>query len=848
MKSFRVPRQLTILVAILIGLHFLEISTIGTAKTGPLLAEGLEAAGAALAAAMCFRASYRERGMSRPFWFLFGLGIASQCFTDLIYAYYETHVGTLTNTNVIVPVLVLVRAMFFAMALFLDPQKDSSRLDAEVLIDFAQVVIVFFFMYLYIFYIPAHLRVLDAARRSLWFFVLRGVLVLLAIAQRARTRTQHLRALQAGFLVYLSWYFLVESTAIYLLLVYRIPSGTLLDMAWVLPVLAVALWAGSWRPSSEPYPVGIIEPKKISDLVLANATFALAPLVVLLQITQLGPQLALLRFSLLGVSILCFASRLWISEFRLSQYALTLANQKRAIETGKEELAVQKAFLEQVIESAPEAIAIVGNDEIVQRINREFTRLFGYYPGEACGRRLAELIAPTAKLDEHERFYQQLRDRGTPLVETTQRTKDGAVIDVSLVIAPVDLGVGGRVFYCSYRDIREHKRTEAQLRQAQKMEAIGRLAGGVAHDFNNIIGAILGYSDLSLTVVPPESPVSRHLAQIKKASGRAALLTRQLLAFSRQQVVFPRVLDLNDVVRNVTELLLRTVGEDIAISFWPTVPIGSIRADPGQIEQVLVNLVVNARDAMARGGKIVIETGHAELDEHYVFQHPGSLAGQYVVLTVSDTGCGMDENVKSHIFEPFFTTKEAGHGTGLGLSTVYGIVKQSGGNIFVYSEPGKGTTFKLYFPRVAKKAEALLPPHEEPELPGGSETILVVEDDEPLRELAATLLQEAGYRVIEAKDAETALDILKASEPGVDLLLTDVIMPGKSGVQLLEQAKAIHPTLRSLFVSGYAADLVTSRGGLMPEAAFLAKPFTRISLLTKVYTVLHGDSAPQQSH
>jgi PAS domain S-box-containing protein len=841
MKFFRVPRKLAILAALLIGLHLLEIFTLGTAKAGPFLAEGLEAVAAGLAAAMCFRACRRARGMSRPFWLLLGLGIASQCFTDLIYGYYEIHFGAMPNTNVVLPVLVLTRAMFFAMALFLDPQKDSSRLDVELLVDFAQVMIVFFFMYLYLFYIPAHNPLQDYGRYGLWSTIaMRGGLILLAIVQRARTGTQHLRALQAGFLIYLGWYFLVETSALYLMFTYSIRSGTLLDMAWVLPTLAVALWAGSWEPGGEPKPVEIIERRKISDLILANATFALAPLIVLLQVTQLGSQLSLLRYSLLGVSILCFASRLGISELRQSHYTQTLWKQKRAIETGREELAMQKAFLEQVIESAPEAIAIVGTDRIVQQINREFTRLYGYYPEEACGRRVAELIVPTAQLDEHERFYQQLRDGGTCSVETTRRTKEGAVIDVSFLVAPVDLGAGKRVFYCSYRDISERKRTETQLRQAQKMEAIGRLAGGVAHDFNNILSAILGYSDLSLDVVAPESPVNRYLAEIKKASNRAALLTRQLLAFSRQQVVFPKVLNLNEVVRNVTDMLLRMVGEDIAISFRPTVPIGSIHADLGQIEQVLVNLVVNARDAMPSGGKIVIETGHAELDEDYVSHHPGSHAGQHVVLTVSDTGCGMDENIKSQIFEPFFTTKGAGQGTGLGLSTAYGIVKQSGGNIFVYSEPGKGTTFKIYFPTVAEKAETLVPSHQETELLGGSETILVVEDEESVRELAVTLLQGAGYRVIEAKDAETALYIMKASESGIDLLLTDVIMPGKNGGQLLEQAKAIHPNLRSLFISGYAGDLAALRGGLMPEAAFLAKPFTKSLLLTKVYSVLHS--------
>jgi two-component system, cell cycle sensor histidine kinase and response regulator CckA len=395
------------------------------------------------------------------------------------------------------------------------------------------------------------------------------------------------------------------------------------------------------------------------------------------------------------------------------------------------------------------------------------------------------------------------------------------------------------------RDITEGQRLEAQFRQAQKMEAVGRLAGGVAHDFNNLLSVVIGYSDLSLSLVPPGSPVHRNLEQIKEASNRAVLVTRQLLAYSRQQVVFPKILDLNEVVQNVTSLLQRMVREDITITFRPFVPIGCINADQGALEQILMNLVVNARDAMTGGGEIVIETGHAELDEHYVAQHPGSHVGQHVVLVVSDTGCGMEEEIKSQIFEPFFTTKGIGQGTGLGLSTVYGIVKQSEGSIWVYSETGKGSTFKIYFPRVAGKAEPLVQPHGEAEFPGGSETILVVEDDGPLRDLVMRMLQDAGYRVIEAKSAETALDIVKASDPKIDLLLTDVIMPGKSGAELLEQAKLIRPELHSLLMSGYTGELVALRGGLVPEAAFLEKPFTRRSLLGKVRSALRSESAKQ---
>jgi two-component system, cell cycle sensor histidine kinase and response regulator CckA len=341
--------------------------------------------------------------------------------------------------------------------------------------------------------------------------------------------------------------------------------------------------------------------------------------------------------------------------------------------------------------------------------------------------------------------------------------------------------------------------------------------------------------------------LNHHLEHIKKASNRAVSLTRQLLAFSRQQVIFPRLLDLNKIIQELTPMLQSMVGEDVATSVRPTLPISNIHADPGQIEQVLMNLVLNARDAMPGGGKIIIETAYGNVDQHFVSQHPGMHTGQYVVLAVSDTGCGMDEVTMAQIFEPFFTTKGVGNGTGLGLSTVYGIVKQCGGYISVESKPGQGTTFRIYFPSVAAKAECLAESYEEAEFPMGSETILVVEDEESLREVAVSMLQDAGYQVIQAKGADAALDMVKVANPRIDLLLTDVIMPGKSGVELLEQAIAADPNLHWLFMSGYSGDLATVRGGLLQGASYLEKPFTRNSLLQKVRSVLRADPPQQQT-
>jgi PAS domain S-box-containing protein len=505
---------------------------------------------------------------------------------------------------------------------------------------------------------------------------------------------------------------------------------------------------------------------------------------------------------------------------------------------GEDELRKSEERFSKAFRSSPLAITISTEEEgRYLDVNEAFLEMLGSQREDVIGRTASELgfwAQPSSRVE----ILRQLVEGGrvTAFLAKYQTSK-GEIREADVSAELIELE-GQACVLAIMRDITQTRSLEAQFRQAQKMEAVGRLAGGVAHDFNNMLSVIIGYSDLSLGLVAPESPLNGHLEQIRKASNRAVVITRQLLAFSRQQVVFPKILDLNEVVNNVTNMLQRMLSEDIEVSFRAATPIDSINADPGQIEQVLMNLIVNARDAMTNGGKIVIETGHAVLDEHYTAQHPRSREGQYVVLTVGDTGSGMDENTRSQVFEPFFTTKAIGLGTGLGLSTVYGIVEQSGGSISVDSELGKGTTFKIYFPRVAAKAEHLVPSHPEAELPEGSEKILVVEDDEPLRELAVRMLRAAGYQVIAAKNAEAALDIVKSSEAGLDLLFTDVIMPGKSGVELLEQAKLIRPNLRALFMSGYIGDLVALRYGLVPEAAFLAKPFTRSSLLNKVRSAL----------
>lgn len=389
-------------------------------------------------------------------------------------------------------------------------------------------------------------------------------------------------------------------------------------------------------------------------------------------------------------------------------------------------------------------------------------------------------------------------------------------------------------------DVTEERRLERQFRQAQKLEAIGRLAGGIAHDFNNLLGVIIGYSDIAVEHLDPNHAMRKNFDEIKKAGERAAVLTRQLLAFSRQQVLEPRTLNLNSVVHSISKMLLRVIGEDISLILRPGEPLGSVRADLSQIEQALMNLAVNARDAMPTGGKIVIETANVELDESYTRQHEPVKAGSYVMLSISDTGIGMDEATKSQIFEPFFTTKEAGKGTGLGLSTVYGIVKQSEGYIWVYSEPGHGTTFKIYFPRIDQPAEILITHKIESVAAGGTEAILLVEDEDSLRTLTTRLLESGGYKVFSTANAADAIAMAQQQNGTIDLLVTDVIMPGMTGPELAAELKKNWPDIKVLYVSGYAANVMVQQGVLGPDAVLLVKPFSRQMLLTKVRSVIEN--------
>jgi two-component system cell cycle sensor histidine kinase/response regulator CckA len=448
--------------------------------------------------------------------------------------------------------------------------------------------------------------------------------------------------------------------------------------------------------------------------------------------------------------------------------------------------------------------------------------------------------------DEARRFLESMNSSGGTVPGTWRhRARSGRLIDVEIAVHEIEYG-GKPAQLAVIMDVTGRRQLEDQLRQAQKMEAVGMLAGGVAHDFNNLLTIITGYSQLILNSLGPHDGNRHSAEQIMKAGERAAALTKQLLAFSRRQVLQPKVLELNKLVSGLTTMLQRLIGEDIELRLALEPDLGRISADPGQIEQVLMNLVVNARDAMPKGGILTIETRNVHLDETYTARHISVKAGSYIQLAVSDNGSGMDTATKERLFEPFFTTKGAGRGTGLGLSTVFGIVKQSSGSVEVYSEPSRGTSVKVYLPRIDQPAH-IDTPDAARKTARGTETILVVEDDEMVRTLVRETLDREGYKIIDAPGPIEARRMSQNHGGAIQLLITDVVMPKISGRELAEQIIGDRPDIKVLYMSGYTDNAVLNSGILQKEVAFLQKPFTPAALTEKVRDILEENGKTRQA-
>ena len=487
--------------------------------------------------------------------------------------------------------------------------------------------------------------------------------------------------------------------------------------------------------------------------------------------------------------------------------------------------------LQAIIETSPLAILTLDTSGNVLAWNPAAEKTFGWSAAEVLNR-------PLPIVPETERAWFQERVRSAePLLgaEKQRLRKDGSLIDITLWTAPLRNPAGDLVGVMGiYADVTESKQLEEQFRHAQKMEAVGRLAGGIAHDFNNILTVITGYGEMVAERTAGDPVMNEEIQEILRAAEHASALTGQLLVFSRRHVMRQESIDLNMVVAKIERMLRRIIGEDIELAAAPGPELARVRADSAQIEQVIMNLVVNARDAMPNGGRLTIETANVELDAAYARSHAGVKEGAYVMLAVSDTGKGIAPEVRTRLFEPFFTTKERGKGTGLGLSTVYGIVKQSGGEIWVYSEPGKGTSFKIYLPRVGDTGLVEVRPIEPAPAERGQETVLLAEDEPGVRALARDVLRQRGYQVLESMDVDDALRICREHPSQIDLLLTDVVMPVMSGRELAERAAEIRPDIKVLYMSGYTDNIVVHHGVTSIDRHFLQKPFTPRTLAQKV--------------
>jgi two-component system, cell cycle sensor histidine kinase and response regulator CckA len=488
-----------------------------------------------------------------------------------------------------------------------------------------------------------------------------------------------------------------------------------------------------------------------------------------------------------------------------------------------------------LFDNAADMISVLTPDGVIVEVNQRSQELLGVLPEEMIGRHVRD-FATTGGEESHVAGYRKAVDKAQDRRVVPMQRPDGTVKYVEFSTNLIELNGEPRILSVG-RDVTEKRRLEETLRQAQKMEAIGQLSGGIAHDFNNILAVIIANSHLLLDDLQESDPRREDVEQIRLAADRAAGLTRQLLAFSRKQVMEPTLVDLNTTIGGLEKMLQRLINEDVELSFVPESDLGTVRADVGQIEQVVMNLVVNARDAMPAGGKLTIETSNVDLDADYAAEHAGVPAGRYVMFAVSDTGCGMDAETKRRLFEPFFTTKDLGRGTGLGLSTCHGIVNQSGGSISVYSELGVGTVFKVYLPRVDGRPEPLRAPKSQSEL-RGTETVLLIEDDERVRTAVGRILRGYGYRVLAARHANEAIAIARRKDAGIDLVLSDMVIPGLSGPEAVSEIRKCWPHAKALFMSGYTDHAIFSDGGLETGAAFIQKPFAPESLAKKVRAVL----------
>ena len=831
------PRLKSPLVLAALGTVALQVLCLvffGSNPPGPALSQILQIVSAILAGLACFEASVRSSEFARSFWRLSAAAFlcwsAAQAFGTYRLFFAPPPIPSAAPSVIL---------FFFSFAplfatLFLSAGARDPGRRWESYLDFVQILIVTGTIYLLFLYSPWwQLTDQEWISRRATTVNLRNLLISAGFVLRALTaRSREQRELYGRVGLPITLYsvgFWLGKRGVSL---WSARQGSWFDLGWTVPFLLMTVLAETWEERREEKAQS--EEMGLVPLLLAFLLTLSLPAVASGLLIFRGPlsnrEVFLLSGAVAAV-VICFFSRLLVTQFEQNRtFQLLHASERR---------------YRSLFEHNTAGVFCTTPDGKYLDCNEAFARMLGYASREEV--LASSSAAQYLSLEDRREQLDLLRLHKSSLNrEVCRRRKDGTLLWALQNATLLEDEQGNEFIEGTLVDITERKRLEEELRQSQKMEAVGQLAGGVAHDFNNLLTVIQGYTRMLLDeTTQSREEIHTSAEHIDSAAERAAALTRHLLAFSRKQVLQPRVIDLNALILNLDKMLRRIISEDIEIVTVPAANLGSMRADPGQMEQVILNLVVNARDAMPVGGKLTLETANVSIDENYSQSHYGMKAGRYVMLAVSDTGVGMDSQTMSRVFEPFFTTKEMGRGTGLGLSTVYGIVKQSGGYIWVYSEPGHGTTFKMYFSRVDDLPEVIRQAKTKAAPGRGNETILLVEDDEQVRELTRSVLAECGYSVLVAENAPAVVKICEQHSGTVDLLLTDVVMPGMGGREVAERVLARWNNAKVLYMSGYTENTIMHHGALDTGTFFLPKPFTPSILTAKVREVL-GDAGESQ--
>jgi two-component system, cell cycle sensor histidine kinase and response regulator CckA len=821
------------LIALACALVLVHAGVLGLLRHTPLqshLSELIQTTLDALCLLACVRASGRSRRFARSFW-----GLAALSFSILVLAQIIAIAIALTHPESANGQFTEALFLFWfgplSVALFVDPDSEAKKLNSLIVLDVVQAILFWLAVYLYFSYLmprgPSGTDLIHSAwNRSL---IYNGVLVGAFLLRSVLSNSMTVRSLFGRFGVFL---FLSSLADLY----FSYPgmnfdSGDWYDLVWSSLLLLPIAMADGWKePDASGTPLAATQIRDSLGRYMSPLIYALLVFIMCVQIAH--EHLSLASIFVL-TSFLCSSGRMFLVQ--------------RQQERTEGELRQRETQYRRLIENMPEVVWTADEHGNFLLISERIASVFGYTPEEVC-REGHQLWFGRLHPEDRERVreaYAKLLSENRPFdVEYRMQHRDGHWMHWHDRAVATEQREGKRYAEGLLSDITERRRLEEQFRQAQKMEAIGQLAGGVAHDFNNLLMVIQGNADVVRERLSRGHPESKNLEEIRKAAGRAASLTRQLLAFSRMQVLNPKILNMNTIVDETGRMLRRLIGEHIELRIVPGAGLMNVKADQGQIEQVLLNLAVNARDAMPKGGRLTIETSVVHVDEHYSHQHHALRRGAYVLLTVSDTGVGMGAETQARIFEPFFTTKQFGKGTGLGLAIVYGVVKQTGGWIWVYSELGQGTAFKVYLPQVNETATQAEQRDPRPELPRGTETVLLAEDQDSIRDLIRESLTSQGYKVLVAKDGLEALQIAERYKDAIDLLITDVVMPKIGGHELAKRLLPVRPETRTLFISGYLEHRNGEDSGPGLSSVCLQKPFSMHTLVHKVREALEAPRMP----